>query len=57
MGIREHLYGQLSGGGRITADEALTLWEKAPIEELLYVADQLRKKLHPENRVGWMIDR
>ncbi|MDX9729939.1 MAG: cyclic dehypoxanthinyl futalosine synthase [Bacteroidales bacterium] len=57
MGTREHLYERLSGGGRITVDEALTLWDKAPVEELIYVADQLRKKLHPENRVGWIIDR
>jgi cyclic dehypoxanthinyl futalosine synthase len=57
MGTREHLYEQLAAGGRITADEALTLWEKAPVEELIYVADLLRQKLHPENRVGWIIDR
>ncbi len=57
MGIREHLYERLTEGGRITVDEALTLWDKAPLEELMHVADLLRQKLHPGNRVGWMIDR
>lgn len=57
MGNREHLYDRLTGGGRITVDEALTLWEEAPPEELLYVADILRRRLHPGDRVGWMIDR
>jgi cyclic dehypoxanthinyl futalosine synthase len=57
MGTGEHLYEQLAGGGRITVEEALTLWEKAPVEELIYVADLLRQKLHPQNRVGWIIDR
>lgn len=57
MGIREQLYDRLAGGGRISVDEALTLWQEAPPEELSYVADLLRRKLHPGNRVGWMIDR
>ena len=57
MGIREQLYDRLAGGGRISIDEALTLWYEAPQEELSYVADLLRHKLHPGNKVGWMIDR
>jgi cyclic dehypoxanthinyl futalosine synthase len=57
MGIREHIYNRLSTGCRITVDEALNLWEEAPAEELIYVADQTRQRLHPGNRVGWMIDR
>lgn len=57
MVIREQLYDRLAGGGRISVDEALTLWYEAPTEELTYVADLLRHKLHPGNKVGWMIDR
>lgn len=57
MGIREDIYDRLAGGGRITVGEALSLWEEAPSEELMYVADQARRRLHPGNRVGWMIDR
>lgn len=57
MGIREHFYDSLYGGGRITVGEALNLWHDAPLEELMYVADLLRRKLHPGKMVGWMIDR
>ncbi|NLE35654.1 MAG: dehypoxanthine futalosine cyclase [Bacteroidales bacterium] len=57
MGIREHLYHRLDGGGRITVEEALSLWEGAPVEELIFVADRIRRRLHPGNMVGWMIDR
>ncbi len=57
MGIREQIYDRLAGGGRLTVEEALSLWEEAPLEELMYVADQARQRLHPGNKVGWMIDR
>ena len=57
MGIREQIYDRLAGGGRLKVEEALSLWEEAPLEELMYVADQARQRLHPGNRVGWMIDR
>ena len=57
MGIREQIYDRLAGGARLTVEEALSLWEEAPLEELMYVADQARQRLHPGNRVGWMIDR
>jgi cyclic dehypoxanthinyl futalosine synthase len=57
MGTREHIYGRVAAGGRITTGEALSLWEEAPLEELVYTADIIRQRLHPGNRVGWMIDR
>lgn len=57
MGIREQLYNRLDGGGRITVEEALSLWEGAPVEELIYIADRIRRRLHTGNMVGWMIDR
>lgn len=57
MEIREQLYNKVNEGGRISAEEALSLWEEAPLEELLYVADRIRKRLHPKNGVGWIIDR
>jgi len=57
LGIREQIYDRLAGGARLTVEEALSLWEEAPLEELMFVADQARQRLHPGNRVGWMIDR
>jgi cyclic dehypoxanthinyl futalosine synthase len=41
----------------ITSDEALRLYNNAPLEELMYVADTIRARLHPGNNAGWMIDR
>ncbi len=57
MGITEHLYWKIAEGKRITAAEALTLWEEAPLATLIFLADGVRRRLHPDNRVGWMIDR
>jgi cyclic dehypoxanthinyl futalosine synthase len=57
MGVREYLYEKVSNGDRLTAGEALSLMEEAPLAELMYLADNVRRKLHPGNRVGWMIDR
>jgi cyclic dehypoxanthinyl futalosine synthase len=57
MGAREHLYNKISEGARITAAEALSLWEEAPLATLMYLADNARRRSHPGDRIGWMIDR
>ncbi len=57
MGVTEHLYDKIDGGQRLTAREALSLWEEAPLATLMYLADGLRRRMHPGNMVGWMIDR
>ncbi len=57
MGVTEHLYMKVAEGLRITAEEALTLWEEAPLATLIFLADGVRRRLHPDNKVGWMIDR
>ncbi len=41
----------------ISGDEANLLYAKAPLSELMFVANEIRKKLHPENFVTWIIDR
>lgn len=51
------MYGKVAEGLRITAAEALTLWEEAPLATLIFLADGVRRRLHPDNSVGWMIDR
>lgn len=41
----------------LTAEEGIQLFEKAPLTELMYVADQLRRKQVPHGKVTWIIDR
>ena len=41
----------------ISFKEGLSLYEHASTAELMFVAWQIRQKLHPGNRVTWMIDR
>ncbi len=54
---RQQLYKQAIDLKDIEIDDALALYEKAPLHELMLVADTIRRKLHPENKVGWIIDR
>jgi len=57
MGVTELLYSKIDRGERITAREALDLWVEAPLATLMYLADGVRRRMHPGNGVGWMIDR
>ena len=41
----------------LTADEGVFLFENAPLAELMYVADELRKIQVPHGKVTWIIDR
>ncbi len=41
----------------LQVDEGLQLYENAPLNELMAVADDLRRRHVPGNRVGWIIDR
>lgn len=38
-------------------EEALGLYESAPLDELIYVGNKLRQLHNPGNKAGWMIDR
>ena len=37
--------------------QAMELYEHLPLGELMFVANELRKIHHPENKVTWIIDR
>jgi len=37
--------------------QALELYHRLPLGELIYIANELRKIHHPENQVTWIIDR
>lgn len=41
----------------LSIEEGMFLFEQAPLTELMHVADELRKKQVPYNKVTWQIDR
>ena len=41
----------------LTAEEGQFLFQKAPLTELMYIGDELRKKQVPHGKVTWQIDR
>ncbi len=41
----------------LSIEEGMFLFEQAPLTELMYVADEMRKKQVPYNKVTWQIDR
>ena len=41
----------------ITPEEGLDLYNNAPSDELIFVANQIRQKLNPGKKVTWIIDR
>src|SRR6187551_321550 len=41
----------------LSAEEGVYLFENAALAELMYVADELRKKQVPHGKVTWIIDR
>ena len=53
----EKLYTKALAGERIAPDEALTLYEQAPVAELCWIADTLRRRRTDPEVVTWQIDR
>src|SRR5256885_16149117 len=41
----------------LTAAEGQFLFESVSTPELIYVANEIRKKFHPDDKVTWIIDR
>jgi cyclic dehypoxanthinyl futalosine synthase len=54
---RKELLGRAINSDSLKLEEGLWLYETCPSEELFFTADLIRKKKHPGNDVGWMIDR
>ncbi len=44
-------------GVHLTLDEGLTLYSNASTSELMFAANQVRNRLHPDKKVTWLIDR
>ncbi|MFI5152736.1 MAG: cyclic dehypoxanthinyl futalosine synthase [Chitinophagales bacterium] len=51
------LYNKALAREFLTAEEGVLLFEHAPLSELMWVADELRKKQVPHGKVTWQIDR
>lgn len=56
MHLKE-LYEKAADFGFLTKEEGVFLYEKAPLTELMFLADELRKKQVPHGKVTWQIDR
>jgi cyclic dehypoxanthinyl futalosine synthase len=41
----------------LTLDELLLMYQKSPLAHLMFIADNIRQQKHPDNKVGWQIDR
>ena len=55
--LQEQLYQKALDFEFLTVEEGVHLFEKAPLTDLMYVANELRKKQVPHEKVTWIIDR
>jgi cyclic dehypoxanthinyl futalosine synthase len=53
----EELYKKAMNFEFLSAEEGVFLFEQAPLAELMFVADELRKVQVPHGKVTWIIDR
>ena len=53
----EQLYQRALDFEHLSVQEGVYLFENAPLTELMFVANELRKKQVPHNKVTWIIDR
>ncbi|MBL7723880.1 MAG: dehypoxanthine futalosine cyclase [Chitinophagaceae bacterium] len=51
------LYDKAANFGFLSAEEGVFLYQQAPLAELMFLADELRKKQVPHGKVSWQIDR
>lgn len=54
------LYKKALNTGFLSTDEGLFLYENAPTSDLIFIANEIRKRNQPnekKNKVGWIIDR
>jgi cyclic dehypoxanthinyl futalosine synthase len=51
------IYDRALRSEELSRDEGLELYNNAPTQELIFIADNIRRKLHQGNEVGWIIDR
>jgi cyclic dehypoxanthinyl futalosine synthase len=52
-----NIYDKAFNAEPVTTEEGMALYNEAPSEDLMFIANIIRQKLHPGNDAGWMIDR
>lgn len=57
MSTLQDLYNKAFSFGFLTVEEGVELYHHAPLADLAYIADELRKKQVPHGKVTWQIDR
>ena len=57
MAALPDLYQKALDGAFLTIEEGIELFKEAPLADLMFVADELRKKRVPSGKVTWQIDR
>lgn len=57
MTLSSDFYNILLGGGAVDFDTALALYRNSPLNELMALADAVRRVKHPDGVVTWQIDR
>lgn len=57
MAVLTEIYDRSLAGESLGFAEAMALWNDAPLAELMTVADDVRRRWHPEGVVTWQIDR
>jgi len=57
MALSDDIFCKVRDNVRITATEALLLYEQAPLSSLMFFADVVRQRFHDDKTVGWIIDR
>ena len=55
--ILDELYSKALNLEMLTIEEGMALFEQAPLTELMFVANEMRKKQVPHGKVTWQIDR
>jgi cyclic dehypoxanthinyl futalosine synthase len=53
----QDIYEKALGFGFLSIEEGVFLYQHAPLTDLMYVANELRKKQVPHGKVTWQIDR
>ncbi|MCU0473408.1 MAG: dehypoxanthine futalosine cyclase [Bacteroidales bacterium] len=55
--VLENIYDKALKLIPLDAEEGMTLYTQAPVEELMFIANRLRQYHNPGKTAGWMIDR
>jgi cyclic dehypoxanthinyl futalosine synthase len=51
------IYSKALNSEQVSTDDGIALYNNAPTEELMFVANKIRQHMNPGNEAGWMVDR